>query len=426
MVAHFCFLCAPGAGAPAQLPGFLTLGGSVGQGGRNGSADVRAVKGALNAVAPASGGPTPKLVVDGFVGQKTVAAIRRFQASWTRVQDGRIDPRGPTLRALNHMVGYGVGRGFGAAPAGSTAGPAGFGAAPGGGVPALPGADAAAEARALLRLQYAQRMILPLAVTAIVIAQQIITLAIIHTSRLGPGQPPPAPASHERLAFLFVAKHFRLHESRPVEAFITLSRINAVYARTFQAITRRTTTTPLGAWMEGLYSLAVVPPGAASGIAYVGRLSGSDTPAAPTGRTVPVPTPGGTTNLPEMTDGIYLLPGFDTLPLKHVMILIHEFAHLTGGPFPFGIMDIPLPDMRTYEAQPMAQRLINVQTYEYFAAEAWHGSVGLTMINGPGAWSAWPPFSLGFGRITPPVAVPGAADPLAFPAGYPDAGMPGV
>jgi len=423
MVAHFCFLCAPGAGAPAQLPGFLTLGGSVGQGGRNGSADVRAVQGALNAVAPASGGPAPKLVVDGFVGQKTIAAIRRFQSSWTRVQDGRIDPRGPTLRALNHMVGYGVGRGLGTTTAGA---PAAFGPTPGGGgVPALPGTDAAAEARALARLQYAQRIVLPLAVTAIVIAQRIISLAVIHTSRLGPGQAPPSPASPERLAFLFAAKHFRLHESRPVEAFIALSRINAVYARAFQAIARRTTTTPLGAWLEGLYSLAVVPPGGGAGIAYVGQLSGSDTPASPTGRMVPVPTPGGTTNLPEMTDGIYLLPGFDTLPLKHVMILIHEFAHLTGGPFPFGIRDIPLPDMRSYEAQPLEQRLVNVQNYEYFAAEAWHGSAGLTIINGVGAWGVWPPFSQGFGRIVPPSLMPGAPDPMAFPFGYPDGGMTG-
>jgi hypothetical protein len=78
----------------------LSMTGPVGYGGRNDPQDTRLVQTLLNLVPTARGGPTARLAVDGLVGPRTVAAIQRYQASNTRICDGRIDPAGPTIRAL--------------------------------------------------------------------------------------------------------------------------------------------------------------------------------------------------------------------------------------------------------------------------------------------------------------------------------------
>jgi hypothetical protein len=76
---------------------------SVGLGGVNRKDDSMTVQELLNKVPPDQGGPVPLLAVDGLPWQKTIAAIKNFQ----RVQvgfnqpDGRVDPGGPTLAALN-------------------------------------------------------------------------------------------------------------------------------------------------------------------------------------------------------------------------------------------------------------------------------------------------------------------------------------
>lgn len=84
----------PDVAAPAPSAA-LRLGGSVGAQGRNARADVLAVQGALNRRAGAG------LVEDGQCGSKTIAAITAFQrAQGLRAADGRVDPGGPTERAL--------------------------------------------------------------------------------------------------------------------------------------------------------------------------------------------------------------------------------------------------------------------------------------------------------------------------------------
>ena len=79
---------------------------SVGAGGRNDANDVRAVQKQLN---DQSMPPRQMLVVDGKAGPKTAAMIRDFQSVVLGVRnpDGRVDPNGRTLAALNAMDSQG-------------------------------------------------------------------------------------------------------------------------------------------------------------------------------------------------------------------------------------------------------------------------------------------------------------------------------
>src|SRR3954454_3753279 len=76
---------------------------SVGLGGVNRKEDSITVQELLNKVSPEDGGPMPLLAVDGLPWQKTIAAIKNFQRVQVEMQfpDGRVDPDGPTLAALN-------------------------------------------------------------------------------------------------------------------------------------------------------------------------------------------------------------------------------------------------------------------------------------------------------------------------------------
>jgi peptidoglycan hydrolase-like protein with peptidoglycan-binding domain len=76
----------------------ITISQSVGRGGRarRGSDDVKKIQKLLN-----KADTKPKLVPDGSVGTKTIRAIERFQSSFMKKPDGRIDPGGNSLRRLN-------------------------------------------------------------------------------------------------------------------------------------------------------------------------------------------------------------------------------------------------------------------------------------------------------------------------------------
>lgn len=79
---------------------------SVGRGGANRPNDVRAIQQLLNQGLRRIPSFRP-LAVDGMVGPKTIAAIEMFQRQvmrWGRA-DGRVDPRGQTLQALNQQAG---------------------------------------------------------------------------------------------------------------------------------------------------------------------------------------------------------------------------------------------------------------------------------------------------------------------------------
>ncbi|MGJ8604462.1 MAG: peptidoglycan-binding domain-containing protein [Marivita sp.] len=78
------------------------ISGSVGQGGANRKADVLTVQMMINAHLHKIT-PTPRLVEDGLNGRNTIAAITAYQRRvlGVPIPDGRVDPNGRTLQALN-------------------------------------------------------------------------------------------------------------------------------------------------------------------------------------------------------------------------------------------------------------------------------------------------------------------------------------
>src|SRR5690242_1583738 len=79
----------------------INMQGSVGRVGRNNPVEVKMIQSMLNSLPAMDGGPTSQLAVDGLVGPLTIGAITTFQrAARLRVADGRVDPLGPTIRAL--------------------------------------------------------------------------------------------------------------------------------------------------------------------------------------------------------------------------------------------------------------------------------------------------------------------------------------
>lgn len=119
------------------------ISGSVGRGGRNfPPSDVMTVQYLLNCVPASLGGPSPELAVDGAVGPKTIGAIEKYQRAIGGTCDGRVDPGGATLRALQVRDPYPMqsitqgagmaksgapGKGGAGGPWGSKSGGGGFG-----------------------------------------------------------------------------------------------------------------------------------------------------------------------------------------------------------------------------------------------------------------------------------------------------------
>lgn len=73
---------------------------SVGDGGVNEPDDVFTVQMLLNHVGPGSGGPDPKVDVDGLVGTQTIDAIKQFQHAQFSFEDGLVEPGGATFSSL--------------------------------------------------------------------------------------------------------------------------------------------------------------------------------------------------------------------------------------------------------------------------------------------------------------------------------------
>ncbi|WP_331345942.1 glucosaminidase domain-containing protein [Cellvibrio sp. UBA7661] len=85
----------------------LRISYSVGENGKNYRSDVFVIQKALNLVIKSNMlAPLIPLKEDGVAGQKTKAAIRRFQQVLVRfpIPDGRIDPTGKTLEKLNSTI----------------------------------------------------------------------------------------------------------------------------------------------------------------------------------------------------------------------------------------------------------------------------------------------------------------------------------
>ncbi len=81
---------------------------SVGQGGFNLKPDVLKIQKLLNLISPKDGGPLIPLKEDGFIGPKTLGAIRSFQAFHSLGSDGRVDPNGLMLKKMNEVPKEGL------------------------------------------------------------------------------------------------------------------------------------------------------------------------------------------------------------------------------------------------------------------------------------------------------------------------------
>ena len=96
-----CIRC-PISGGPS-VTAAAKIKRSVGAGGVNQREDVLAIQKLLNSIEPANGGPLELLGEDGFIGPKTIAAIKRFQQQHHTGSDSRIDPDGPTLKKMHEQ-----------------------------------------------------------------------------------------------------------------------------------------------------------------------------------------------------------------------------------------------------------------------------------------------------------------------------------
>jgi peptidoglycan hydrolase-like protein with peptidoglycan-binding domain len=76
----------------------MPISKSVGKGGNNIKKDVRYVQALLNYWRQQNG--RPEIKVDGLIGPKTIGAIEDFQRIKTGIVDGRVDPNGPSIKAL--------------------------------------------------------------------------------------------------------------------------------------------------------------------------------------------------------------------------------------------------------------------------------------------------------------------------------------
>lgn len=77
----------------------MPISKSVGRGGFNVKKDVRHVQSLLNFSREQKG--LSPIAADGLVGPETITAIEDFQKSRNGLADGRVDPHGPTMKALD-------------------------------------------------------------------------------------------------------------------------------------------------------------------------------------------------------------------------------------------------------------------------------------------------------------------------------------
>ena len=76
------------------------ISGSVGKSGRNNEADILTIQKLLNKHASKTG--FRRLTEDSMIGRKTITAIGMFQKKFVGIRpDGRVDPSGKTMAALN-------------------------------------------------------------------------------------------------------------------------------------------------------------------------------------------------------------------------------------------------------------------------------------------------------------------------------------
>jgi hypothetical protein len=80
----------------------MPISKAVGRGGSNIKKDVRYVQALLNFWRQDNG--RVQIKVDGLVGPQTIGAIEDFQRAKTGIVDGRVDPNGPSIKALEAAI----------------------------------------------------------------------------------------------------------------------------------------------------------------------------------------------------------------------------------------------------------------------------------------------------------------------------------
>lgn len=354
-----CTLC----DAPQRPGGGGGIKGSVGRGGRNNPDDVRAIQAALNAKDVADGGPNPKLVVDGIAGPRTIAAIEKYQTRHLGWADGRVDPDGPTIHALNG----------GGAGGGGLASPQKGGAKPPAPPPVFPKATAAQNKAFVEKIGG----LLPRARHWVEMAQLKIGMADEFV-RKGPVNPKdPFPSLHDigKPELGLFNKYFHSDKQAKATQSMHLHRVRRIYDSMQTVLTESLLQAPMFGWGVGYFQ-----PDPADGtlasqgyVAYTffggwqrrradgkPRLSGDDNYA-------------GAKDLRE--DTIFfpvanLLAKSDNFILETI---IHELAHFVG---PGGPLNGERIADYTYDTKPDFLTVSNwtalhtAEAYGYFAAEA--------------------------------------------------------
>lgn len=419
------------------MPGLIALWRKVGNGGANRADDTFAVQTALNAVPVPLGGPEAPLKVDGKVGPRTIAAIRRFQQYWTKVIDGRVDPGGPTVQALNNLAGVPLPHKPKQGPAAAPAAPpkrtawapqrvqvakAGVAHAPAPGAnPDINKINAAIIRMDLIRYEHlpALQHILDRAMPQL---QQAMRYAhLLHRPPVGPtAKTWNSRDNDDRLCFLLVAKHLHLSEKNAPQALEAIDHVIGLVRVMRATLTERQTATGAMSDADDIYvALYRQPPGSNEGAhtyhggrwRQTGRRSGK----------VELGLDGKP--MPERLDRIYVAPEFDGLSRemqRHV--LLHELLHYCGElPYsPLRIHDHAYIWQTRYAHLSKHQRKTNTDTLSVLLLDFATGTAMAARAAGVAetvlGTVPWVEFD---GLITVPDVAPGAPDPVAFPASFP-------
>lgn len=412
---------------PCRLPGAVILDGSVGYTGTNRKEDVLAIQESLNAVVAALGGPGEALKEDGIAGPRTQNAILRFQQHWVPYRDSKIEPEKATLRALNRAVGSSLtaaipaaaAAGGGGAPAAgpAVAGPAPVGAPKPPKPPVLSDADKQAIMKAAIRHATVRSVLLPACYQAALSAVRVATRATGYADRLP--SPNVAREDPDRLAFLLIAKHFKLHEKDPGHARTGTKKIETMIRRMCITLVNR-----VGKVIPGVppaddifVSLWRTPRAVAGHPGYtwlggmaerhrmLGTLHGGEVPGKLS---------------PDYADRIYLTPEFDSSHDDYRShVLVHELAHfigdMQGG---WTLDDLGYTYEARYRNNNSYQRLHNADAFASLVREAHFG----TTLAAKGAQIAANLFGKGpnVHVAETPVLPPfpsGTKDPYAYPSG---------
>ena len=412
---------------PCRLPGAVILEGSVGYTGTNRKEEVLAIQQSLNAVVAELGGPGEPLKEDGLSGPRTQNAILRFQQHWVPYRDSKIEPDKATLRALNRAVGASLTAAIPVAATEAAGGSVAAGPVPVGGPPVgapkaakppvLTNTDKLAIMQAAIRHATVRTVLLPACYQAALSAVRVATRATAYAAQLP--SPKVAREDPDRLKFLLVAKHFKLHEKDPGHARMGTQKVETMIRRMCITLVNR-----VGKPIPGVppaddifVSLWRTPPDIPGSPGYtwwggyaerhrmLGKLHGGEMPGK---------------LLPDYADRIYLTPNFDRSHEDYRShVLVHELAHfigdMQGG---WTIDDLGYTYEARYRNNTSHQRLHNADAFASLVRESHFGTtlaargaqIAANLFGkGPNVHAAETP-------VLPPYRL-GTKDPFAYPSG---------